>query len=431
MWFKLQVLIQLLSIKTGRLLYESGLLDVQKFRLGKFRRVLQKSPYYRKLLRKNDALSDLPIMGKAAFMENFDAINTRGLKLSECMEIALRSESSRDFSPMINGVSVGLSTGTSGSRGLFLVSEKERARWVALVLDRVTGFSFRPRKVAFFLRANNNLYQSVKSGLLQFAYYDLFQPMEISLAALARQQPHILVAQPSVLCLIAEAIQKNELRITPEKVISVADVLSPEDRSFLERVFAQTIHQVYQCTEGFLAASCRYGTLHFNEDFLLIEKKFLDAEKTRFHPVITDLLRSTQPVVRYELNDIVQLQESCPCGSRFTAIASVEGRSDDILRFTNSEGEICSLFPDELRRCIVVADDQLKDYCLIQKEPDLLQLFVLSGLANSFEKVSGAIRGMLLEHRIHHIRIEKPENDPFLAGIKKRRVRNELSGKST
>lgn len=431
MWFKLQVLIQLLCIKTGRLLYESGLLDVQKFRLGKFRRVLQKSPYYRKLLLKNDDLRDLPIMGKAAFMENFDAINTRGLKLNECMEIALRSESSRDFSPMIKGVSVGLSTGTSGSRGLFLVSEKERARWVALVLDRVTGFSFRSRKVAFFLRANNNLYQSVKSGLLQFAYYDLFQPMPLSLTALSQQQPHILVAQPSVLCLIAEAIQKNELRITPEKVISVADVLSPEDRSFLERVFAQTIHQVYQCTEGFLAASCRYGTLHFNEDFLLIEKKFLDEEKTRFHPVITDLLRSTQPVVRYELNDIVQRQESCPCGSRFTAIASVEGRSDDILRFTNSEGEICSLFPDELRRCIVVADDQLKDYCLIQKEPDLLQLFVVGGLANSFEKVSGAIRGMLFEHRIHHIRIEKPENDPFLAGIKKRRVRNELSGKST
>lgn len=428
MWFKLQVLLYFLRMKAGRLLFASGVFPVQNYRLRKFLRTLHKSPFYRKLLATNPDFFSLPLMGKATFMEHFDAINTRGLKLRKCMEIALRSEASRDFSPMVNGVSVGLSTGTSGNRGLFLVSESERARWVALILDRVTGFSFRKRRVAFFLRANNNLYQSVRSGLLQFAYYDLFQPMEISLAALARQQPHILAAQPSVLCLIAEAIQNKELHIAPEKVISVADVLSPEDRKFLEEVFKQKIHQVYQCTEGFLAASCRFGTLHFNEDFLLIEKKFINPEQTKFHPVISDLLRSTQPVVRYELNDIVCIGEACPCGSPFTAIESIEGRSDDILRFPGPENQERALFPDLFRKCIVLSDEKIQDYCLIQRDFCTLELYVKSPDPDSFCRVSQAIQEELQGNQIRNIRIEKLEKDPFIAGAKKRRVRNELPG---
>ena len=81
-------------------------------------------------------------------------------------------------------------------------------------------------------------------------------------------------------------------------------MLYPEDKAYLERVFGQHIHQVYQCTEGFLASTCTEGVLHFHEDFLIIEKKYLDETKTRFHPIITDLKRFSQPIVRYELNDI-------------------------------------------------------------------------------------------------------------------------------
>ena len=70
----------------------------------------------------------------------------------------------------------------------------------------------------------------------------------------------------------------------------------------------------------------RKGTLHFNEDLLIIEQKYLDAEKQRFHPLITDLMRTTQPVVRYELNDIITAKKSCPCGSKWLAIEQIEGQ---------------------------------------------------------------------------------------------------------
>ncbi|MBK7233915.1 MAG: hypothetical protein IPH93_17035 [Saprospiraceae bacterium] len=251
--------------------------------------------------------------------------------------MALKAEASRDFSPMIRDISVGLSTGTSGNRGLFLTSARERAMWVSCILDRVIGFSFKKRKIAFFLRANNNLYKAVQSGLLEFHFFDIFQSMDDHILKLNKLKPNIIVAQPSVLIQIASAIQSGQIFLSPGKIISVAEVLTPEDKSFLERIFLQNVHQVYQCTEGFLAATCTYGILHFNEDFLIIEKKYIDSEKTRFHPIITDLLRSTQPVVRYELNDILIEKENCACGSRMMAIECIEGRSDDVLVFKNQK----------------------------------------------------------------------------------------------
>jgi putative adenylate-forming enzyme len=365
-------------------------------------------------------------MNKSLFMLHFNEINTLDLELDECMDVAIKAENTRDFSPMIQGISVGLSTGTSGNRGLFLVSPKERAVWVACILDRVIGFSLRKRKVAFFLRANNNLYQSSQSKLLQFSFFDILLPIEEHIEKLKTLQPDIIVAQPSMLSFIAEAIEQGKLSLSPSKVISIAEVLSPEDKTYFEKIFHQPIHQVYQCTEGFLAATCKYGTLHFNEDFILIEKKYLDDDKSKCHPIITDLLRASQPVVRYELNDIITEKKHCVCGSRMMAIESIEGRSDDVLIFSSNNKQIIRLFPDLFRKIIVLADEEITDYCLIQKEPKLLQLYIKSRHLNAFDQAKNAILKTLNTYGISEVTILEINNPPHRPGTKKRRVRNEI-----
>lgn len=426
MIFKLQILYILLYLKVGKLLMKYKLAPVHRLRMKQLLRTLRQSPYYQPFLANAVDVSSFPIINKSGFMEHFDTINTRGLHKEQCMEVAIQAEQSRDFSPMIQGISVGLSTGTSGNRGLFLVSARERALWVATVLDRVIGFSLRKRKAAFFLRANNNLYQSSQSRLLHFSFFDIYLPMEQHLAKLQQFQPDIIVAQPSVLCRIADAILQGNLQLSTRKIFSVAEVLTPEDQLYLEQAFQQKIHQVYQCTEGFLAASCKHGTLHFNEDFLLIEKKYINTEKTKFHPIITDLLRSTQPVVRYELNDIITGKTSCPCGSKWLAIESIEGRSDDILIFENTRHEQVQLFPDLFRRNIVLADTRVTDYCLIQSQSHLLQLYVRSESQDSYPIVARAISDTLNSYNIINVTIEKRDSDPFVLGNKKRRIRNEI-----
>jgi len=76
-------------------------------------------------------------------------------------------------------ITVGLSTGTSGKRGLFLISPSERESWVVMVMDRILPPKWlKKQKVAFFLRANSNLYTSVQSAIYDFKYFDIFQPIE-------------------------------------------------------------------------------------------------------------------------------------------------------------------------------------------------------------------------------------------------------------
>ncbi|MCF8427941.1 MAG: adenylate synthase [Bacteroidia bacterium] len=425
MLFKVKIVYFFILLKLSKWFYSTDFSRLQKRRWNKQVKRLRQSYFYKSNQYSSKKLLDFPIVNKATFMEHFDEINTCGINLKDALNTAINAEYSRDFSPIINGITVGLSTGTSGNKGCFLVSENERALWVACVLDRVIGFSFRKRKVAFFLRANSNLYESVKSRLLEFHYFDILENQDENLKKLKDLQPDIIVAQPSLLLLIASGIEKGNINLSPTQVISIAEVLTPEDKSYLEKIFRQTIHQVYQCTEGLLATTCRFGTLHFNEDFLIIEKHFVNEEQNKFHPIITDLFRISQPIIRYELNDIVTLKNSCACGSKMMAIEQIEGRSDDILLFYDIANNEVKLFPDIFRRTIVLADEIIADYALIQNAPDSLGLYIKSENTNSFANVELAIKQLLLDYNIKNVTIFKITNDPHLVGTKKRRIRND------
>jgi putative adenylate-forming enzyme len=326
---------------------------------------------------------------------------------------------------MINNVSVGLSTGTSGNRGMFLVSETERANWVAYMIDRVIGFSFTEVEIAFFLRANNKLYESAKSRKVSFNFFDIFQNIDSHIERLNNLQPDILIAQPSVLMILSKKKVNGELKINPRKVISVAEVLTNEDRTYFESIFQIKLDEVYQCTEGFLASSCSEGVLHFNEDFLIIEKKYIDEERTRFHPIITDLLRKCQPVVRYELNDIITEKKNCKCGSNFLAIESIEGRSDDVIELEDNENKMVSIFPDIIRREIVLADKRIKDYAVIQKDNITIMLYVESDFKGSYLLAKSALVKRFEVYNVIDFTINKMDISPHKIGNKKRRIKNE------
>jgi putative adenylate-forming enzyme len=420
--FKLQILFYFVRLRFFRQWYKSDFKKLQTIRWSKMQNTLKKSTYYQEYVTRNQELKEYPIMNKFIFMENFDSINTVGIKSEDAYAIALKSELSRDFSPMIDGVTIGLSSGTSGNRGLFLATETERAQWVACILDRVIGFSLKKRSVAFFLRANSNLYDSVKSKILQFEFFDLFQSLDYQIPKLNELQPTILVAQPSMLIELAKKKESGELNINPDKIISVAEVLYPEDALYLKKIFNQIIHQVYQCTEGLLATTCKYGTLHFNEDFLVIEKKSIDSDTKRFHPVITDLFRTSQPIVRYELNDIIHEKNDCPCGA--IGIEQIEGRSDDILVFNSQDNTQIKIFPDFFRRAIIMSNKSINDYTIVQTSPKELMLYVDSD-SNTYEQSKSAIVNLLNEKGIFHVIIQKSENRHHEKGTKLRRVRNE------
>lgn len=339
------------------------------------RHVMPHSPFHAAYA--DRPLEDWPILNKQLLMQNFTAINTVGLTREQALDVALRSEQSRDFSPMIGDVAVGLSTGTSGQRGLFASNRRERALWAALMLGRFLPSLLGRQHIAFFLRANNQLYESLSNPLIEFQFYDLLTDFDDHRGRLQHQKPTVLIAPAQVLQLLARRKMAGDLPISPKKIISVAEVLSPEDAAIISQAFGVAVDQVYQCTEGVLGMSCRAGHLHLNEAFIHVEREVIDPVSGAFHPIITDLSRQTLPILRYRLDDVlVPLDRACPCGCATLRLRRIEGRADDILYWQTAAGGQCMVASDVIRQAMATARAAISDYRVVQHGTDRLEIWL-------------------------------------------------------
>lgn len=325
-------------------------------------------------------LAQWPVLEKPEYLRQFAALNTRGLPLAECLTVARAAEASRDAaaSRLPQGLSVGLSTGTSGAQGVFLVSRRERLAWAGTILAKaLPGGLGQPARIALFLRANSPLYETLGSRRIRFAYFDLTRPLPLLRQELAAFGPSVLVAPAYVLRLLAEAEARHPLGISPTRIYSAAEVLEDEDRAVIEQVFRQPVGQIYQAAEGFLGISCAYGRLHLNEELLHIEREYLVGHAGRFMPIITDFNRVTQAIIRYRLNDVlVEAAEPCPCGSPCTALARIEGRSDDIFVLDAPHGPPVPVFPDFIRSTVLQSSALIHDFRCVQTAPDAVTLWL-------------------------------------------------------
>ena len=217
-----------------------------------------------------------------------------------------------------------------------------------------------PLHIAFFLRANSNLYTTLDSRRVTFAFHDLLQPIDTHVDALMsrRERPsrdaasHVAswrahrraperrpdglgwpdVISATVLRRLADPQLEGRLRLHPRQVISVAETLEEEDAAAIARAFGCRVQQIYQATEGFLGYTCPEGTIHLNEECVHIEPEWLDAARTRFHPIVTDFTRETQIIARYRLDDVLRVKETpCACGRASLALAGIDGRRDAVL----------------------------------------------------------------------------------------------------
>ena len=175
-------------------------------------------------------LEEYPIADKEFMMEHFDQLNTVRIGRKEAEAFAVQAERDRNFSPKLQGVTVGLSSGTSGKRGIFLVSDKEKNRWAGYILAKFLDRGIlQYYSIAFFMRADSNLYQAVSSKKIRFHFFDIYRSIEEHREHLEEICPQVLVGQPSLLLQLAGELEQGKLNIRPRTVISIAEVLDKED----------------------------------------------------------------------------------------------------------------------------------------------------------------------------------------------------------
>ncbi|MEW7000865.1 hypothetical protein M5585_13860 [Serratia ureilytica] len=222
------------------------------------RRVLSKSPYFQRFSRR--PFAEWPQMDKALMMAQFDRMNTAGLSREAVLACAQRSEADRDFTPKIGRYSVGLSSGTSGQRGVFVVSPREQQVWAGGMLAKMLPDGLLAgERVALFLRADNNLYHSVNNRWLSLAFTICWR-RSASICPRWNGRCPASSWRRRRCCAPGAGGAGRAGEAAGQKVISVAEVLEEQDRRLLMQVFP-AVGEVYQATEGFLAATCAHGCI--------------------------------------------------------------------------------------------------------------------------------------------------------------------------
>ena len=372
---------------------------------------------------------DLPPTDKAAMLATFDTLNTVGVTLDRALAVGRQAERTRDFTPTLatpaGPVTVGLSTGTSGTQGVFLVSRAEQARWAGTVLRHLLPGGLwgllRPQRVAFFLRADSPLYRSVGRGRLDFRFFDLLRPLPELTAEAQAYAPTLIVGPPGVL----RALHRTGAGLRA-RVISVAEVLDPDDEAAL-RGWGDVV-QVYQATEGLLALPCPHGSLHLNEAHVHFDLEPLDGGEPLgnglHRPVITDLRRRAQPFIRHRLDDALRLHpDPCPCGQAARRIHSIAGRQDDALHLPGAAGESVTVWPDFLRGALAAVPG-LREYRADQTGPTRLTLHLDPHTPDTQAHALAAVRDALRRSHADPARVSLDTRPlaPPPPGTKRRRV---------
>jgi len=312
-------------------------------------------PFYRD---KGPGFEDLPVIDKAIQQGRFSEFNRPGITLDEAVEALAAG---RDT---VRGHFVGQSTGTSGNRGRFVISPAERFAWLGTIVAKaVPDALIRRRRVALALPGFSSLYKSASSGSrIRLAFFDLALGIEAWRDDLAAFAPEVLVAPPKVLRRLAE-----DGVLGGVEPFSGAEVLDPIDREVIERASGRRVREIYMATEGLFAVGCRHGTLHLAEDVVRFEWEEVPGSGLVV-PVVTDLVRRVQPMIRYRMNDLLELSgAACPCGSPYRAVERIHGRMDDMFEFETPRGRV-TVTPDVLRNAVVDSDARIRDYRIVQKK---------------------------------------------------------------
>ena len=331
------------------------------------------SRYYGRLYPKAAALSEISPCSRAEMMEHFNAINTARLDRDELVEFRISEERKARTGYYMGRYSIGLSSGTTGSRLLTVLSKKERELYGCLLWAR-NGLpaGIRPLRVLFALRTHNPAFTEIGLFGVLMIYVDYTHPVDELIALINLKRLNILAGPPSLLQMIAR--ESGRIDHVISALVSYAEVLDDSVKARLEHAFGAPVVQIYQGSEGFIGSTCKSGNLHLNEDVLLVEP-LGDPARGPVKVLLTDLHRRTQPIIRYRMDDVLEVDESpCPCGSCFRRIRRIHGREDDVFVLLDAEGRPRYLFPDYVRRAINQASEDVLEYQAIQHSTDSIEI---------------------------------------------------------
>ena len=176
------------------------------------------------------------------------------------------------------------------------------------------------------------------------------------LDAIVRYEPRLVVGYTSPLYHVARhAIANGRVLPRPRGVIATAEKLFAHQRETIERAFGAPVFDRYGCREVMLIGSeCdRHEGKHLTVENVFVEILRGDRPAAPGEPgevILTDLINRAMPFIRYKNEDVAtRASKPCSCGRGLPMLASVEGRTLDMI--VGPEGQLLAgeFFPHLLK----------------------------------------------------------------------------------
>lgn len=386
--------------------------------------VSQKSPFYREFcdthrLAPPYSLQDFPILDKKTYMKNFDQIVTdAGLHLCQLQEHMAHVSGDEYY---LGEYRVLTTAGSSGQKTVMVFNRKEWSIQEAASM-RIAGmmgvlpFSLRRPTIVTIgspspLHDSYRLPLSMNVGLYRYYVLPATAPVDELVQQLNSIQPHIVRGFPSMLGLLAAEQPQGRLCINPSIVAGGGEPLTSELRKQLQTAWPKSsVFDIYGTQEGLRAMECNPGQgLHIFEDLGIVE--VVDENNrpvpdgTLGHKILfTSLFGFTQPVIRYEISDMVVLApEPCPCGQPFRRILAINGRNDDVLYLEGRGGRQVAVHPVHFWNVLESFAD-IRQYQVVH-EPDGICLRLM------FDEGNGHVASRVREQlawKLYTLGVERP-----------------------
>ncbi len=197
--------------------------------------------------------------------------------------------------------------------------------------------------------------------------------------AYMKHKPTAIRGYASSLVILARYIEENNLPKHPLKVIlTTGEMLMPEYRYTLERVFGCPVYDEYGAGDGGVNAhECTLQNgLHISEERCVVEitdkDGYVKADGEIGLVTTTDLGNYVFPFLRYQVGDLAYIKpEKCACGRPSRVLGQVIGRAGKLLY--NKQGVAIS--PTILDNMMYINNDyHTPEHCVIYNKIDKFQI---------------------------------------------------------
>ncbi len=210
----------------------------------------------------------------------------------------------------------------------------------------------------------------------------IFDKLEKQVHELNRYDPAAIGGYPSSMVMLAREKLAGRLKIKPVFIILVGELVTKNNKNFIEQIFGCTAYEEYGSTENnVMAVQCKEGWLHYSSDWFVLEPvdqefKPVPNGETSHTVLVTNLMNKVMPLIRYDQGDSVMFKpEPCTCGSVFPAM-KVMGRKEEVITLLTKDGNHISIAPLILVEIAEGVESVLRAQ-ITQKSSTLLEIRLL------------------------------------------------------